>query len=161
MQGPSIDPAAAKASMNMVYLIIEVFRPSGYTRIVKVHEIRMCPGTQSADGTLGIRRSGSGIWTLLCQVPAWIDDGILMRSSENVSIQLRSPRRQVFASHGRFKFSGSAESCHNAVAQQIAFGNDVAVRVDNHRVSVSNLVIVHADWISEDSVDAVVVRSGR
>ena len=50
---------------------------------------------------------------------------------------------------------------YDIITQRMTLSDDVAEGVQDHRIAVSDLVVIHADRISEDSIYSVFIGSRR
>src|SRR5690606_519817 len=96
--------------------------------------------------------------TARLQIPAWLGDWRLNRWLNEFPVQFRSPGPQVAPAAGEIQLLAGADADAQVVTQCTAFGNHFSKRVEDHRASVADLAVVHADGVAEDRVDAVLPR---
>ncbi len=84
-----------------------------------------------------------------------------MAGSRQVRVKLRATSSQVALTAGLRQLLSRAQCHGDVIAEDVAFGNNFAERVDDHGVSIAHLIVVHSDGICEDSVNAVFIEASR
>src|SRR5690348_14718627 len=69
-----------------------------------------------------------------------------------LAVAVPAPLADLFMSAGRDR---------SVIAQASALGDDIAERIDHHRAAILELIVIHADRVGKNSVNAAVVSPCR
>ena len=81
--------------------------------------------------------------------------------AEYLAVQGRLSCLAVAVSAGFGYLLMSAGRDRNVIAQASALGDDIAERIDHHRAAILELIVIHADRVGKNSVNAAVVSPCR
>ena len=85
-----------------------------------------------------------------------------MRLADNIRIKFRTTGISVTISSSLSQFLRDSRSDHEIITQFTAFRHDIAERIQNHRATVLDLIIITPDRIGEYHIYRIVVRpSGK
>ena len=81
-----------------------------------------------------------------------------MRLANDIRIKFRTTGISVTISSGLSQFLGDSRSDHEIIPQLTAFRQYIAERIQNHRATVLDLIIITPDRIGEYHIYRIVVR---
>src|SRR5204862_8122801 len=105
--------------------------------------------------------------SLLCQtlscrltLPYYLLFGPMLLS-QTISIQIRASRFPITISSGQCQFIRCNIYSYEIVAENTALGKHITKRIDDHRATILELIIIHTDGVGKYRIDRVVIRPGR